>query len=198
MSDSITAGKAGRERAVPDPVKSPNRRMSRVMEIAASAVLFNISWLAIVASQSNAVAPAVVVAHLLVHFWLLGRDAGEVRLVLLLSALGFGLDHLLFSAGLFTVAGGAGGAPLWLSCLWPVFATTLCHAFHPLWGRIPLATLAGAVGGTGSYIAGTRLTAVAFSDPLWGPVALAILWGLLFPALLALAARMVKRDAPAL
>ena len=196
MSDSIAAGRAGHGGAVPEPVKSPNRRLSRVMEIASSAVLFNISWLAIVINESNAIAVAVVAAHLLVHFWLLGRDAGEVRLVLLLSTLGFGLDQLLFSAGLFTAGGGT--APLWLSCLWPVFATTLCHAFHPLWGRITLATVAGAVGGTGSYIAGTRLTAVAFSDPLWGPVALAILWGLLFPALLALAARMVKRDAPAL
>jgi uncharacterized protein (DUF697 family) len=78
-------------------------------------------------------------------------------------------------------------APLWLTCLWPVLATTFNHAFAGLQRMPVVAAILGAIGGYGSYVAGTALSAVEFADPVYGPVIIAVLWAGLFPALGALA-----------
>jgi len=150
----------------------------------ANGLLFNLSWLAIVIPHSSRWAPLVVVAHLLVHFRLFGHGLAEARLVLVVSVLGFIFDQVLFLTGILTVSGQPSLAPLWLSCLWPVFATTLMHAFSGLQQRLLLAAVVGATGGALTYLAGTRLTDIAFASPIWGPVALALAWSILFPAFL--------------
>ena len=147
-------------------------------------LLFNLSWLVIVLGQSAAIALAAVGVHLIIHFSACGWRAPELRLVAAVTAVGFLLDQLLFALGVFTINGAAAAAPLWMSCLWPVLATTLLHAFGRLAGHYWLAALLGAVGGSLSYIAGTRLSAVDFASPQAGPLIMAVLWSLLMPALL--------------
>lgn len=151
----------------------------------ANGTLFNISWLAIVLTHSAVLAPLVVVLHLAAHFRFFGHGMAEARLILVVTAIGLLLDQLLFLAGILTTADRAVLAPLWLSCLWPVLATTLMHAFSGLQGRPAAAALVGAAGGALSYTAGTRLSDVAFASAIWGPAILAVTWAFLFPALLA-------------
>ncbi len=91
---------------------------------------------------------------------------------------------------MFNLAGQPALAPLWLACLWPVFATTLMHSFAVLQNRLLLAAVCGALGGALSYIAGVRLSAMEFASPLWGPVLLGALWAAVFPLLLQVAARL--------
>jgi hypothetical protein len=102
---------------------------------------------------------------------------------------GFLLDQVFFAVGIFTVSGKFSFAPLWLSCLWPVLATTLMHAFSGLQQRLLLASVIGAIGGAGSYGAGTRLSDVDFTSLFWGPIIMALTWAIVFPALM-LAARL--------
>jgi fatty acid desaturase len=154
----------------------------------ANGLLFNISWLAIVSTHSLVLAPLVVVLHLLVHFTFMGRGMVEARLVFGVTLVGFLLDQILFAFGIFTLSGEYSFAPLWISCLWPVLATTLMHAFSRLQQRLTLATLVGALGGAASYEAGTRLSDVDFASPFWGPIIMASTWAIVFPSLL-LAAR---------
>jgi Protein of unknown function (DUF2878) len=156
----------------------------------ANAVLFNLSWFAIVVSQTSGIALGVVALHLAAHIVLVGRDRGEILLIALVSLFGVALDQVLFLLGVFNVGGQSALAPLWLSCLWPVFATTLRHSFASLHGRPWLAALVGGVGGALSYVAGVHLSDVDFSSPLWGPVVVGVLWALLFPLLMAWAARL--------
>lgn len=103
------------------------------------------------------------------------------------SLIGLTIDQILFAAGVFLSPTSVAFAPLWISCLWPVLATTLMHAFSALQSRLILASIAGAIGGGMSYIAGTRLSDVDFASPLWGPVFMAALWSFLFPLLLMVA-----------
>jgi len=152
-------------------------------------LLFNISWLAIVSSQSTLIAVAVVVVHLTIHMLWMGRGGRELLFIAALSLFGAASDHILFALGVFNVNGQPAAAPIWLSCLWPVLATTLAHAFSVLQQRLLLASVLGAIGGFASYSAGTAMSAVGFADPLYGPVLIAALWAILFPAL-ALAARL--------
>ena len=156
--------------------------------------MFNLSWLAIVYSQSNLLAPALATVHVLLHLRYLGETRREGALIVAVMAFGVVLDQLMFALGLFTLAGHSSMAPLWLSCLWPVLATTLLHAFSFLQNRWYLASIFGAVGGCGSYLAGTRLTEVAFGSPVLGPALLACLWALLLPALLSVASEFASRD----
>jgi hypothetical protein len=152
--------------------------------------MFNISWLAIVSTASAVLAPLIVACHLAAHFAWMGRGRREILLVAGVSIFGLLLDQSLFALGLFTINGAGALAPLWLSCLWPVLATTLGHAFSGLQQRPLLAATLGALGGAGSYYAGTRMTAVDFADPGSGLLIIALIWALLFPAL-ALTARNV-------
>jgi hypothetical protein len=145
--------------------------------------LFNISWLAIVYTQSPVLGPLLALGHVLVHMRLMGQGSRELKLIGGVTLFGLALDQLLFAAGVFTVAGLPGAAPLWLSSLWPVLATTLCHAFSGLQNRLLLASLLGAIGGTMAYVAGTRMTDVEFGSPLAGPAIIGLLWAVLFPAL---------------
>ena len=154
--------------------------------------LFNISWFAIVLTHSPSLAPLIVAVHLAIHFSLLGRGLREAQFIVFVSAIGATLDQLQFALGLFVVDGALSIAPLWLSCLWPAFATTLGHAFAGLRTRPIVAALVGGVGGAASYVAGTRLSNVEFADPVVGPIVLGVIWAIMFPLLLRLAVHFVE------
>lgn len=131
----------------------------------------------------------VVCAHLAVHAVLIGLKRGELWLIGAVTVFGLVLDQALFASGLFLVEGASAPAPLWLSCLWPVLATTFMHAFETLQRHLALAAVLGAVGGGLSYLAGTRLSNVEFADPTAGPLLIAGLWFVLMPLLLMAARR---------
>jgi len=152
-------------------------------------LLFNASWLLIVLGQSAWLAWLVAAAHVSLHLWIMGRGRSEFQFIVACTAFGLVLDQLLFASGLLLQPGG-GPAPLWLSALWPVLATTSLHAFSSLARFWWLAALLGAVGGYGSYRLGASLTEVSFGlSPLTDSV-LAALWAGLFPAMLWTARRM--------
>lgn len=167
----------------------PHRLSPGILRLV-NAVLFNLSWFAIVVCQDNIIALGIVALHLTAHVLLVGRDRGEVLLITLVTLIGVALDQVLFLLGVFNVGGQSELAPLWLSCLWPVFATTLRHAFASLQGRPWLAAIVGGVGGALSYVAGVHLSDIDFANALWGPVIVGALWALLFPLLLAWAVRL--------
>ena len=155
---------------------------------AGNGLMFNISWLAIVGGESLWIALPVAITHLVVHMLWLGQGRRELLFIGGIALFGLALDNFLFAIGVFTLAGASAAAPLWLSCLWPVLATTLGHAFAVLQRNLPLAAVAGAAGGFMSYAAGTAMSAVGYGDPVYGPIIITALWAALFPAL-ALAAR---------
>lgn len=146
--------------------------------------MFNISWFLVVYTHSAVWAPVIAGIHLLWHFQTIGRGLVEVKFVLAVTLLGVFLDQTLFAIGVFNSANSLTFAPLWISCLWPPLATTFMHAFSTLQHRPVLASIAGAIGGGASYIAGTEMSDVAFASPLWGPIFMAALWAILFPSLL--------------
>lgn len=149
----------------------------------ANGILFNISWLAIVSLESTLAAIAVTALHLTLHAALFTRQYREWIFIAAVFLFGACLDQLTFMLRLFTLSGETGCAPIWLSCLWPVLATTFAHAFKGLQTHLLLAALLGGFGGVLSYTAGTRMTDVDFGHPIYSPILIAILWSLLFPAL---------------
>jgi hypothetical protein len=149
-------------------------------------LMFNITWLIIVTSESAVIAPCAALLHLLIHFAVMGKGAIELKVIVQVALIGVVVDQLMFYFQIFTVAGSAALPPVWMFCLWPVLATTMMHAFSSLQSRYFLAAVLGGVGGVASFIAGTRLTSVEFASAVFGPVIIAVVWAALFPLLLQL------------
>lgn len=155
-------------------------------------LMFNAAWFAILLTQSSFIAPVIVILSLFAHFQVMGKGKPELLLIAGVTSLGFVIDQTLFGMGVFNLAGKAALAPLWLTCLWPVFATTLMHAFDWLQGKLILSSVVGAVGGCLSYIAGARLTLIDFGSALWGPLIIAALWAIIFPLFLKISEKITE------
>ncbi|TGD74803.1 DUF2878 domain-containing protein [Mangrovimicrobium sediminis] len=152
----------------------------------ANALMFNVSWLLIVLSQDAALAWGVAAVHCFAHLVLFGQR-GELRAIAAISLLGLALDQVLFASGVLQSADGGLPAPLWMSALWPVFASTALHAFAGFLRLRWIAVVVGALGGYAAYRAGASLSAVSFGWPLISDLVLLAVWAALFPALLLLA-----------
>ncbi len=163
---------------------SQQRRSHFLVNTVFNGLLFNITWFAIVFTHNNVFAVLFVTAHMLVHFSLMGQGWVEIRLITGVTLMGAVVDRLLFYYGVLALDGHSAMAPFWLTCLWPVLATTFRHAFSSLQQRPLLAAVLGAVGGSLSYSAGAALSDISFGDSMTGPVVMALLWAVLFPLLL--------------
>ncbi len=166
-------------------------------------VAFQLCWLACVVGAAKGLrvlGVAAVVAWSVVHLASsaisVEREAG---LMLAAAALGFFGDSALIVGGWLQFPSHAQlGAPttVWMVALWVAFSTTLGHSLGWLRGRYWLGALGGAVFGPLAYWAGSRLGAV---DVLRGGesfAAVAALWLLATPALLAVQGLLERRLAP--
>ncbi|MBW0235514.1 MULTISPECIES: DUF2878 domain-containing protein [Pseudomonas] len=158
----------------------------------ANAVLFQLGWFACVLGGNSLwllLAGAALLAHLL---WI-RRTRAEVHLVIAVCVLGTAVDSVLMNTGVFVFKHSGVLIPFWLMLLWALLAITLNHCLawtaKPLWRAL----LLGAFGGPLSYYAGQRLGAVQFPLGLWPTLmVLAVLWAVLFAALLWLAKKLEK------
>jgi Protein of unknown function (DUF2878) len=150
-------------------------------------LMFNASWLLIVLSQGALLAWLVATVHVLVHMHFFGKGKAEWLFIMTIAAAGLVIDQLFFVTGILQGAEIATVAPLWLSALWPVLATTAMHAFESLRSRLWLAALFGAFGGYGSYRLGVSLSDIEFGTLQLSGALLALFWALMFPTMLCLA-----------
>jgi hypothetical protein len=111
----------------------------------------------------------------------------------LVTATGMLVDQLLFILRVLVSDAGA-AAPLWLSALWPVFATTCMHAFARLGRDLRVAALVGGAGGYASYRVGVGVSDIAFGCSPGSGLVLAALWGVLFPSLLVLSNTLQRQE----
>lgn len=118
----------------------------------------------------------------------------EVEFVSLAALMGFSVDSLLQWLGVFDF--GSVLAPIWLLCLWLVFATTINHALSWFRDKLWLAALVGGVSGASTYaVAVFKFNAATTSfSMLHLLMILAAVWALFFPALLWLSNKMVPRS----
>ncbi len=152
--------------------------------------LFQLGWWCCVVGGDNWALP-VTVTILALHGLLLVRASAEWQLIGLVAAVGTVIDSALAQAGMLLFSGNQWlPIPLWLICLWLVFATLFCHSLVWLQHRLRLAALLAGVGGASSYWAGAVLAEVQLGQPQWLSLSvLFVVWAALVPALLYLARR---------
>ncbi|MGD2113695.1 MAG: DUF2878 domain-containing protein [Acidobacteriota bacterium] len=163
-------------------------------------LLYQVGWFACVLGAARGVpwtGPAVAAGLVTVHLLLTDRPAAEGRLMLAAVALGVVVDGSLAAAGMVRYPDGLPAPflpPLWMLCLWPLFAALLPHALAWLRGRFLLGALLGAGGGPLAYLGGERLGAIDLPGgalPAAPLAALALAWAVAIPLLLALEGRLV-------
>lgn len=168
----------------------------RPAHIALNVVAFQCAWFgcALGAAFGFAwVGVGVATLAAALHLALAHRRAPEVALIATAMVLGAIWDSLWLRQGWIGFAASGpwpGIAPLFMIALWMAFATTLNVSLRWLGRRYALAACLGAVGGPLAYYAGERLGALAFADLAWGLTGQAIGWGVMTPALVALAQRL--------
>lgn len=165
-------------------------------------VLFQLGWFACVhfgpgTWPTASLAPLITVVIVALHVRAVrrGRRAAYAGFCAAIGALGWALDSGLEALAVTGYAGrAAAGAPLWIACLWVLFATTLHHSLTWLRGRWLLAVAFGAVGGPLAFFSGVSLGAtVVPEDPLRSALGLGLEYALLTPLLVA-AGRRWPRD----
>jgi hypothetical protein len=68
-------------------------------------------------------------------------------------------------------------SPPWLLALWAQFATTFRYSLRGIMTNPARAALFGFIGGPIAFVAGERLGAITFGQPLWlGLARLAVTW----------------------
>ena len=153
-------------------------------------LLFQAGWFACVLG-GDSIALLAVATVLLLHGLFFIEYKREWYFIIGMALAGIVLDSALTAFGIFLFAiPSLGYIPIWLACLWFIFATTFNHSLVWLQHRLPLAALLGAVSGTGSYYAGTKLAPVALADPLWLSILqISVCWAILMPLLCLLSRR---------
>ena len=129
----------------------------------------------------------ITILLLTVHFIVFYKNAKrDLQLMLVIGAMGYALDSLLFYLGVFSFFHASPPlAPLWIFCLWLVFPLSLPYSMNWLQGRLALALVFGAVGGPVTYFAGEKLSLMEFMNPKWGAfLILAVVWAVLIIVLL--------------
>lgn len=145
--------------------------------------IFQVGWLVCVLG-GDIYALGFTAAALALHFGLISRNRNEWKLIAGVVVVGCLWDILMVKSGVirFGEAVPGLGLPLWLVCLWALFATTFMHSLSWLGSRPLLAVAAAALGGPASYWIGSDLANASLQLPL--PVSLSIMaagWALLFP-----------------
>lgn len=155
-----------------------------------NALCFQLGWFACVLGGS-AVAVPVTAVLLLIHGKYFVSSQFEWLLIAGMATTGLLLDGLLGKLGIFTFEEqGWFLIPIWLLCLWSLFAATLCHSLAWLQHRLLLALILGAVAGPVSYLAGSKMSAVSLPQPLLVTImVIGSVWAIVFPLSLYLARR---------
>lgn len=148
-----------------------------------NAGLFQLAWLLCVIGGTAVALPTTAVV-LTVHLYLADHPAAELRFLLFALLLGLVTDRLLMHFGVLRF-GEVTLQPLWLLCLWPLFASTCSYALRFFQGRWLLCALVGGLSAPLSYFGGSRLADVALLEPLWLAIfIIACTWALVFPVMM--------------
>lgn len=176
--------------ALPD---DQTRRMKPLQHQLINFVAFQIGWFACVLSAaSNQPLLGIICAFVLLglHFFLSTQVRRDVVLIAGIALIGTSWDSLLTWQQLMQFSSGQyhqSIAPIWISAMWLMFATTINVSLRWLYRRYFLAAMLGAIAGPLAYQAGAALGAVVLPQPLLTLGVMSIGWALLMPLFIKLA-----------
>ena len=163
------------------------------MKIVINFMLFQVGWFVTVigvANRSEWIAISSVFIILFVHLYMARDRLTEMFLVIAAGSMGFIADSILISTGLFSTLGKIGlqgTAPLWLVCLWMLFAITINYSLRWLKRRYVTAMVMGIIFAPLAYVAGDKFGVLSFSAEYslyFILLIIGIVWAVVTPSLL--------------
>jgi hypothetical protein len=145
-------------------------------------VMFQLGW-AICVLGGNLMAVAYSLVALLIHHRYVLQSKSEWKVVGFIVLVGITWDSLLVFFGLIVYPDAVWfNLPVWMVCLWILFATTFMHSMAWLSGYSWVSVFVGAVFGPMSYWAGVEFSDASFgASPIMSMVVIAAGWAILFP-----------------
>ena len=153
-------------------------------------LIFQVGWFVCVLG-GNLYALIYTPLALIVHQRLVLEHVKEWYTIALVCTTGFLWDALMAVYGIINYTESDFiGLPVWLICLWLLFATTFHHSLRWLSNQLWLAAIFAAIFGPLSYWAGSELSSAYIGLPVISSLLIiAAGWGLLFPAGIFIAAK---------
>ena len=153
------------------------------MKIFVNVLLYQLIWLLCVLGGNRGALVALLL--LLIHLVQTDKRAADLKMMGFLLFVGLLVDGTLQQLGFFTFTVTGFPIPFWLMVIWLGLAITPHHSLAWLKNRALLSMFFGALGGPLAYWAGARLEAASFNWPLLSSLGiLAIVWALLWPAVM--------------
>ncbi|MCB1607225.1 MAG: DUF2878 domain-containing protein [Xanthomonadales bacterium] len=167
------------------------------MKTLANLLLFQLTWVAAVGGAGYGMWwPGLVMLGVFMLWHRLAEAdwRSDLTIAGVLSVIGFAADSALLQAGVLQYATAVPSvhvAPIWIVVLWAGFALTLNHSMKFLHGKPIWAALFGLLGGPLAYwVAANVWHAASFGDARTSLIALGLVWAVLTPAAMALAAHL--------
>jgi hypothetical protein len=174
------------------------------MRIAINIAAFYAAWFgaAFAAARGELLAATLIcLAAVALHVALSSNRTLELRLAAAAVMIGFVVESLLLVGGATRFTAHDPGLlfpPAWILALWAAFATLINVSLDWIKTRLPLAALFGALGAPPSYWGGEKIGAIAVGTPVeWNFLAIAVIWAIGFPLLVAFARRLERFSSPA-
>jgi len=151
---------------------------------------FQLSWPMCVLGGST-VAVFTTTAFLLFHLGVIRERQKELIFLLCAGAIGFVFDLTLLKIGLLQSA--AAIQPLWMFCLWLLFATTVGYAMQWFQRHLLASAVFAGIFAPLSYSVGAGLTDIDLMAPEWLTLVLiGCAWAIVLPSLLLLRNRIAR------
>lgn len=127
----------------------------------------------------------VGIGYIFLHFIFVEEHLRDLKIILVVGIVGITLDILNTHFNVVSFASSDLSTfiiPYWLIILWLVFALMIPHSLYWLKSNMAVATIAGAVGGSLSYLLGHNLGAITLAEPtIVSYIVYFVEWGVLFP-----------------
>ncbi|MEM1260819.1 MAG: DUF2878 domain-containing protein [Pseudomonadota bacterium] len=155
-------------------------------------LLFKLGWVAAVfsAAYGSAWIGAVTIVGIAAINLIKAQQPGrELWLLIAAAVVGLVWESVLTAQGVLVYAEtpNAPIAPYWIVAMWILFATTLNVSMRWMKRSPWLALAFGGIGGPLSFLAGEKVGAVVFPQPVLAIVVISIGWAVLVPAMLRIA-----------
>lgn len=143
--------------------------------------IFQLGW-AVCILAGNIAAVVYTLIALFIHCRFFIKSQIEVFIIFAFAVLGIAWDSILNNFGVLSFSGAPALVPVWLACLWLLFACTLNHSLAWLKNKLLLASAMGAIAAPLSYLAGIKLGAATTLTPLMASMlVIALGWMLILP-----------------
>ncbi|MEM7400909.1 MAG: DUF2878 domain-containing protein [Pseudomonadota bacterium] len=127
----------------------------------------------------------VGLAYITTHLLLSKMRTRDIKIMLIIGVIGIVIDSTFTQLNILSFPGFVDHQlpiPAWLMVLWFVFALMVPYSLYWLGKNLKIAAIAGAIGGSLSYLLGHKLGALNLGDPVWLSFGIYFIkWGILFP-----------------